>query len=230
MVVKTCALIFAKFPQPRAVNTRMVPPLSFDEAAAVHRASLIATCENVVETTGLDVTLVVTPDERVDDLRRLIEDRVRDCWPQGDGDLGARLSRATDRAFASGARGVLLLGADSPTLPPDYLREAVAGLSEHDVVLGPCEDGGYYLLGLRRSWPALFKRIDWGGPHVARQTGERAAGRGIDLIELSLWYDLDRFDDLVRAARDLEPVTGDVQPAMIALKRVIKRCVSSARV
>ena len=226
----TSVLIFAKFPEPGAVNTRMVPPLSLEEAAAVHQASLLATCENVVGIAGLDLTLVVTPDERLDDLQGLIADRLPDSWPQGGGDLGARLSRATDRAFAAGADGVLLLGADSPTLPVDYLLGAVKGLSEHDAVLGPCEDGGYYLLGLRRSEPGLFERIDWGSPNVARQTGDRAAALGVDLIELPLWYDLDRFDDLLRAARDLDLVTGKQQPAMIALKRVIQRCVSSARV
>jgi hypothetical protein len=97
----------------------------------------------------------------------------------------------------------------------------MAKLRVHDAVLGPCEDGGYYLLGLRRPAPELFERIDWGGVDVADQTRRRAAEAGVDLCELPPWYDLDRFDDLERAAHDLTKMTDPSQPLASALRCLI---------
>ncbi len=199
----------------------MVPPLTPAEAAELHTASLLAVCERTGSIADLDTKLVVTPDERVSDLGKLVA--ANEGWPQGDGDLGRRLARATERAFGAGAEGVLLLGADSPTLPVSFLTTAVANLSSHQAVLGPSEDGGYYLLGLRQPLPVLLERIDWGGEKVADQTRQRAAAAGIDLWELPVWYDLDRFDDLKRAVGDLvDTVQG---PAATALCRYIEAIV-----
>ncbi len=200
-MARITTLVFAKYPQPGAVNTRMVPPLTPTEAAELHTASLLAVCESIGSIADLDTKLVVTPDERVSDLGKLVG--ASECWPQGDGDLGRRLARATDRAFGAGAEGVLLLGADSPTLPVSFLTTAVANLSRHQAILGPSDDGGYYLLGVRQPLPVLLERIDWGGEKVADQTRQRALAAGIDLWELPAWYDLDRFDDLKRAVGDL---------------------------
>ncbi len=271
-------LIFAKYPTAGTVNTRMVPPLTSEQAAQLHYASLLTVCENVAalgdqacrsnadqshqrkgrvakpragawgsdeqDTSApgdvggmdcklvgaancklvgaVDCRLVVTPDGRVDDLRKMVGVDVADCWPQGDGDLGRRLARATDRALSDNSAGVIVLGADSPTLPRGFLERAVTKLSRHAAVVGPCDDGGYYLIGLRRSMPVLFERINWGSAEVARQTGERAVDAGIDLAELPLWYDLDRPEDLTRAAEDLADVTDTTRPAMIALRRLIE--------
>ncbi|MHC4698477.1 MAG: TIGR04282 family arsenosugar biosynthesis glycosyltransferase [Planctomycetota bacterium] len=227
-------LIFAKYPQAGTVNTRMVPPLTFEQAARLHQAALLAVWEKVTALAALDVKIVVTPDERVDDLRRLVGACAEGCWPQGDGNLGQRLVRATDRALSRNPGGVVALGADSPTLPSALLTEAVATLDglktppTPDAVLGPCDDGGYYLIGVRRHLPVLFTRINWGGPDVARQTRERAATAGIHLAELRPWYDLDRYEDLPRAAKDLAEVTGPARPAISALRRLIESYIDIA--
>lgn len=204
----------------------MVPPLTPDEAAALHRASLLAVCERAFDSTQHKTIVVGTPDERVNDLSVLMADTVTECWPQGDGDLGQRLARATDRAFTRGADGVILLGADSPTLPAHVLSDAAASLVRHDAVLGPTDDGGYYLLALRRRQPALFERIDWGGAQVADQTRQRATAAGLDLHELPSWYDLDRFDDLIRAAPDLARLADDeALPTVRALRDLVTRLI-----
>lgn len=219
-------LIFAKFPEAGRVKTRLVPPLSHDEAAALHEASLLAVCENVGHLRWamprIEPIWVVTPDERIADAAAIAGDAVSACWPQGDGDLGQRMERATHRAFTVGAQCVLLLGADSPTLPGQILADAVDRLLEQDAVLGPCDDGGYYLLGLRRTLPALLEGIDWGGSLVAEQTRRRAADAHVDLYELPAWYDLDRFGDLQRAAQDLMLDTdAPPRPARDDLRRLI---------
>lgn len=207
------ALIFAKFPEPGLVKTRMVPPLSMEEASQLHLASLRVVVEKLHNAGSFDVQLVGTPDDRVRDLTELIphdvtaidadDPSIKPTWPQGGGDLGARLVRASTRAFDEGARGVVLLGADSPMLPEAMLCEAATRLRDHDAVLGPTEDGGYYLLGLSRPLDTLFHNIDWGSRQVARQTRARAKRENITLGELPRAYDLDRFEDLVRARHDL---------------------------
>jgi len=203
-------LIFAKYPEPGAVKTRMVPPLTFEQAATLHRLSLRTVCEIVMDTARLDATLVVTPDDTVATFGAVVGRSDVACWPQGDGDLGSRLRRAVSRAFDDGARGLILLGADSPTLPVSYLHDAISALGKHDAVMGPCDDGGYYLLGLRGPHTTLFERIDWGGSLVASQTRARACAAELDLAELPTWYDLDRFDNLARAAEDLRaPAVGE---------------------
>ncbi len=224
-------LIFAKYPFPGAVNTRMVPSLTIDQAAELHAACLQVVWERWGRLGGLDLKLLVTPDDRVDDTCRLLDAQLSDVWPQGDGELGSRLLRATDRAFTVGASGAILIGADSPTLPRSTLELAVSSLADHDAVLGPCEDGGYYLLGLRRRRPILFQGIDWGGPGVAAQTRQRAATVAMDLFELPIWYDLDRYEDLGRAGRDLARADDPSDPATGVLRRLLEAyaCIESRR-
>ncbi len=219
---RVATLIFAKYPHPGCVKTRMAPPLTPEEAAALHSASLFCLIERVSRLVELNIHLVASPDDRCDDFRRSIGDGVRQIWPQGEGDLGQRLVRATERAFDAGATGVLLLGADSPTLPMSRLKLAADALHNSDAVLGPCDDGGYYLLGLKRPLPKLFDGIDWGGADVTHQTRQRATGAGIALAELPIGYDLDTFSDLPRAAKDLAQSEDRSQPAAGALRKLIE--------
>ena len=215
-------LIFAKYPQPGAVKTRMVPPLTFEQAATLHRLSLQVICEIVLDKAHLHATLVVTPDETADSFGRVIERNDVAYRPQGEGDLGTRLRRAVSRVFDDGGRDVILLGADTPTLPLSYLQDAISALRRHDVVMGPCDDGGYYLLGLHGSHTALFEQIDWGGSLVASQTRARADAAELNLAELPPWYDLDRFENLVRAAEDLRASSAGESAAQRRLRALIE--------
>lgn len=229
--MQTTVLIFARYPRPGSVKTRMTPPLTPQEAAELHLASLRAVCENLQGLRELNSVLVATPDDRTDSLQKKVSGRINGCpanhpdtfFPQGGGNLGERLCRATDRAFAGGADAVMMIGADSPTLPPRYIADAASSLTSHDAVLGPTRDGGYYLLGLRRPTPLLFDRIDWGTQLVAEQTRQRALEARIDLAEVPIWYDLDRFDDLRAALDDLSALDEPLGPAAASLKHLINR-------
>lgn len=221
-MVPVAALIFAKYPTAGAVKTRMTPPLAAEEAAELHEACLRMVCENVAMVGTLETKLVVTPDDRAIDLARRIGMNEHDCWPQGDGDLGDRLSHAVERALNSASHRVLLLGADSPTLPTDVLAEAVKRLINGETVLGSCDDGGYYLLGLCEPMPAMFDGIDWGGADVAQETRDRAVSGGVGLHELGPWYDLDRFGDLTRALADLTASDLTRRPMADALRRRVE--------
>ncbi len=220
--MKTTALIFAKYPTPGQVKTRLVPPLTPQQATDLHRAALAATCELVRAVGGVRSVLVGTPDDTVALLARQLDTLIDDHWPQGGGSLGDRLVRAADRAFADGASAVLLFGADSPTIPIAYIRQAICSLEHHHAVMGPCYDGGYYLLGLAGPQPALLDRIDWGSDRVAEQTRAQARSTDIDLYELPTWHDIDRWADLPRAVKALGEYD-DLGPRRRALKQEIDK-------
>ncbi len=225
-VPHTHLLVMAKYPTAGQVNTRLTPPLSPSDAATLHAASLHAVLERL-GATGMDpVTLVGAPDDKLDAFRRLLATHSVDFVPQGAGTLGDRLIRAFARAFDDGANRVIALGADSPTLPSAFVTDAVERLNDCDAVLGPCWDGGYYLIGLSRPLPKLFERIDWGGSQVTQATKARAASAGVALVELPTWYDLDQCEDLVRAGRDLASASLDAQPWATALRALIQKLVA----
>ena len=100
-------------------------------------------------------------------------------------------------ALAHGARRVVLLGSDSPTLPLDYIERAWASLDDHPVVLGPTQDGGYYLIGIRDEVPPIFDHIAWSTPQVWDQTVSRLHQSQIPFAELPGWYDVDCLQDLL---------------------------------
>jgi len=200
---QTRIFIFTKYPQPGRVKTRMVPPLTRLEAAELHTASLLATCELAGRVDSASIEVVVSPDDRTQALASLLPEHVTRVSAQGEGDLGRRLTCATKRAFTEIDGPIVLLGADSPTLLPGRIETAVRKLSDSDAAIGPCDDGGYYLLALSRFLPELFTDITWGTGCVTAQTRQRAENADIKLVDLDPWYDLDRFEDLHRAARDL---------------------------
>ncbi len=203
MAERTRLIVFAKPPVPGLVKTRLSPPLSRAEAAAVHEASL----KDVVAAarrTGFDVEIhfAGSDDDGGAFFAREFADVAR--RPQSGGDLGHRMSAAFEGAFARGETRVLLVGSDSPTLPREELdaaaREAVAGT----VVLGPALDGGYYLVGMRaESWPAarrMFEGVRWSTDSVFTATVERLAAEGMGVHLLTPWYDIDHIEDLRIAA------------------------------
>jgi len=108
------------------------------------------------------------------------------------------------RAFQDDRERVVMVGSDSPTLPLDYLRQAFEALADHDVVLGPAEDGGYYLVGTSRSVPELFRDISWGSDRVLQQSTKALADGARTFQLLPVWYDIDDHDDLLRLQRELD--------------------------
>lgn len=129
--------------------------------------------------------------------------------------LGARLESAFKDAFAAGARRVIAIGTDSPSMPPASLRAGFRILNECECVLGPSLDGGYYLVGLSRNCPHLFRGIEWGSSSVYRDTVEIIRSRGVTYRELPVWYDVDTAEDLEFLVRDINQfrLAGDEQRA-----------------
>jgi hypothetical protein len=114
---------------------------------------------------------------------------------QTDGDLGRRLSTFFRAELDAGAKSVVVVGTDSPTMPVEFVEQAFVALASSDVVIGPATDGGYYLLGCGRRLPPVFDDIDWGSSRVLAQTVARLSDGGWRVTLLPPWYDVDTPDD-----------------------------------
>ena len=201
----SCALaVMAKAPRAGEVKTRLVPPLTHAEAALLSACLLRDTAANVADIHDADGFIVYTPADAAAQFRALLPAGCRLLAQRG-ATLGARLINATEDLLAYGYRSVCLINADAPTLPRAHLAAAVARLSQPDecVVLGPADDGGYYLIGLKRAERQLFTDITWSTSQVCAQTIERARASGLPCELLPAWYDLDDAAALARLCVEL---------------------------
>ena len=206
-------VILGKPPRPGVTKTRLVPPLSYAAAAELYRAFLLDTIEMVLGL-GWDDTSLVHPAEpdAADRLRRLVPPDVR-LRPQGGRGLGAALAGAFHAQLEAGFGPVVLIGSDSPTLPPALIDAAADGLAAHDLVIGPSADGGYYLIGMTRLHAGVFERITWSTDAVFEQTLDRARDLGLRTLVLPEWYDVDTAAELRRLRRHLVTLPPTVAPA-----------------
>lgn len=200
--VEVC--VFAKPPRAGEAKTRLIPALGAEKAAAAAAAFLADTWEAVSGLPWARPVLATTRVPGAEDAPALGPAAAAfagaDVWLQGEGDLGARMERILARALERSACA-LALGADSPGLPVERLEEARAALATHDAVLGPAEDGGYYLLGLRRCPPGLLAGLPWSASNTREATHERLVQWGFSVALLPPWFDVDLPEDLERLAR-----------------------------
>jgi rSAM/selenodomain-associated transferase 1 len=188
-------VVFVKHPAPGGVKTRLAAAIGPAAAAELYRAL----AEHVLEATTpgageYERLLFFDPPEALAEMRAWLPG-VR-LLAQSAGDIGARMSNAFARAFARGASRVALVGTDAPGLSRQTVVDALAALDAADVVLGPSEDGGYYLLALREPSPGFFAGITWSTPTVAAETRARAAAAGLSVRELAPLRDLDTLEDV----------------------------------
>ncbi len=196
-------LIFAKTPVPGKVKTRLAKGLGFDKAANLYAAMVEHTVALAVEARLAPVELHAMPDGENDFFRSLRDRFAVKVEPQVGADLGERMGNALSTALST-SDYALLIGTDCPVLDADYLEEALARLhGSTEVVLGPVEDGGYVLIGMRTMEPNLFHDINWGGSDVFEVTRRRCVGAGIDCEELRPLYDIDTEEDLRRFREEL---------------------------
>ena len=194
MPARSCAIaVMAKAPQPGRSKTRLSPPLSPEGCAALSAAFLRDITDNIALAARTMTAEMVTIDGCIA------------YAPAG-------LEHLFDGHVAPGTGFVL--NSDSPTLPNALLRQAAELLAAPGdrVVLGPAEDGGYYLLGLKAPHAALFTGIDWSTAAVAEQTRARAASIGLELVELAPWYDVDDRASLRRLLDELGGTRGVLAP------------------
>jgi rSAM/selenodomain-associated transferase 1 len=190
-----CALaLMAKVPFAGAVKTRLTPPLSPEEAATLSTCFLRDMTTNVLDMNGdgTEGVVLYTPADAEAFLHSLLPDGCKLVAQRGE-TLGERLINAAAELLSNGFESVCLINSDSPTLPVEVLRTATSLLAQDGdrVVLGPSEDGGYYLIGLKHPHHELFERIAWSTAEVLSHTIERAAEINLPVEFLPTWYDVD---------------------------------------
>ncbi|MDQ2834813.1 MAG: TIGR04282 family arsenosugar biosynthesis glycosyltransferase [Acidobacteriota bacterium] len=191
-----CALaVMAKAPRAGKVKTRLAPPLTLDEAAALNVCFLRDTTENLAAVAargGAAGVISYTPlgDEALFD--GLLPEEFALLPQRGDG-FGERLLATAEDLLACGFGSVCLIDSDSPTVPAEAFRQAVEALERPGdrIVLGQSEDGGYYLIGLKRAHAEVFAGITWSTPAVFEETLTAARRADIEVVELPMWYDVD---------------------------------------
>jgi uncharacterized protein len=203
-----CAFgIMAKAPSAGSVKTRLTPPLTYEEASMLSACFLRDTANNIQ---GLGAAqrahsvIVYTPVTASEAFSGLVPTGFQ-FLPQRGESLGDRLLNATRDLLARGYYSACLINSDSPTLPPAILASAIEALepSGDRLVLGPAEDGGYYLIGLKSAHEILFDRIAWSTSEVLAHTIERARQISLDVVMLPRWYDVDDAATLDRLCTEL---------------------------
>lgn len=231
--------VVTRFPQPGLVKTRLEPALGATGAERLHR-ELAAHC--VSRLRPLYATGEATIEVHVDGGSRPSIRRWLGAWPrvrrQGGGDLGDRLRTVLSAAFASGARTAAVVGSDCPGARAIHVRAALRALETHDIVIGPADDGGYWILGLNadaasRALPVLFDGIGWGGSTVCSETLARARAASLDVAVVDRLADVDRPTDIAiwRAEKlheSLGPATVSVVMPALNEERRIAAAVASA--
>lgn len=193
-------LIFAKTPIAGRVKTRLVPALGERAAAELYLGLLRRELRWIAGQTPCAIELWVTPERDHPVLLELAQRHRLPLLLQRGADLGERMSHAAREALTRHRR-IALIGVDCPALTAEHLRNTFAWLAAgSDAVLGPAEDGGYVLMGLRRWDERLFTGHAWGGGEVAETTRQRFVECGFAWRELPPLWDLDRPRDLPRLA------------------------------
>ncbi|HJU06587.1 MAG TPA: TIGR04282 family arsenosugar biosynthesis glycosyltransferase [Nitrospiraceae bacterium] len=229
--LEAALIIFAKAPIPGEVKTRLCPPLTPDEAASLHGSFVLDMLERSGKAAtqgggskraqGFDRFLACAPSsEHV--FFKIMEERhgVRLIDQIGE-DLGARMDQAFTTIFGLGYARVLLVGTDLPMLSELIFSQAFHRLVDHDLVLGPATDGGYFLIGLKQPAPQLFTGIPWSTDQVLAHTQRKADALGLKTALLAPERDIDTIEDLRVLIQEcgLLPSASRPSPRSVALSK-----------
>ncbi len=207
--MKNAIVVFAKAPIAGQVKTRLTGLLTPEEAKDLYICFLKDTFESLEELleesededhdNELSLILCFTP---ADEIEAFEAADLNGCLmlAQSGKDLGERMKNCFDDLFGMGFKSVIIIGADTPTLPTEIMTEAFSILTEEEnaITIGPTVDGGYYLIGMNKAHPVLFESISWSSDQVMIQTSQRAETNGLTVSLLPEWFDVDSPDDLER--------------------------------
>ena len=189
-------VVFAKHWAPGAVKTRLGATIGDQPAASIYRAFVDCILSRL-QSVGDQRNICISPATRETEFTQLIGQRAWTVTHQKDGNLGCRMSLMfQERLAIPGVDRVVLIGSDSPDLPTGYINQAFDALQRHDAVLGPTNDGGYYLIGLSRFAPELFgEQMPWSTPRLWRTTIETLRASSHTFATLPEWSDVDTGED-----------------------------------
>ncbi len=198
-------LLIAKRPTPGHTKTRLTPPLTGEQASALYECFLRDTIDLVRAVPGVARLINYLPHEADGYFQQLAPEF--GLIPQMGHNLGERLDNVLTHCLNDGYRQAVIMDSDSPTLPPAYLAQAFDELERAEVVLGPCDDGGYYLIGLTRPQPRLLRDVQMSTPNVLSDTLALADELKLRVALLPTWYDVDTLAELERLKRELQTLS-----------------------
>lgn len=197
IAAKKCLIIFTRYPEPGKTKTRLIPVLGEDGAATLQRQMTeqkLAEVNKLQAFYSLSVEIHFTGGNE-----QLMQEWLGSNLVyrrQSEGDIGCRMASALQSSFKAEMDNVVLIGIDCPDLNAQIMAQAFQALRQHDLVLGPAADGGYYLIGLRRLIPELFTGIRWSTDEVLSETLKIAQRLELNVAKLPLLRDVDRPEDL----------------------------------
>jgi rSAM/selenodomain-associated transferase 1 len=200
-MTKKILVVMAKEPRAGKAKTRLCPPLSKKQAAELYECFLIDKMA-ALDTIGkrqkdIEFVLAFDPSTALEFFKGFAPSWLR-LVPQTGKDLGQRLINLFRRYFEQGFDQVVIADSDSPTLPAEFLQESFQILDQVDLVIGPTQDGGYYLIGLKTEHPCIFENISWSTDRVLEQTIRLGEEERLAIGFLPRWYDVDTSADLKR--------------------------------
>ena len=195
-------IIFTRYPEPGKVKTRLVPYLGEEKSARVHRLlteQIIRLVQPLKQMRPVRISLFYTGGT-LQKMETWLEESIILAQQQGE-NIGQRMAAALRSAWLRGAHRAVLIGSDCPMIDADLLGQALDRLRNHDVVLGPTYDGGYYLIGLNSNlsvekFDMFFQKIAWGTAKVFHQTVQKAEKELLSIAILTTLHDIDRPEDL----------------------------------
>ncbi|MFQ5823728.1 MAG: TIGR04282 family arsenosugar biosynthesis glycosyltransferase [bacterium] len=194
-------VIFVKYPAPGKVKTRLGVQVGHRLAADLYQLFISQTFELAQNAAPDNIYVAYEPEKQLDELKKLIPLEF-DYFPQHGKDLGKRMLNAFNYVLKQGSHKVIIMGSDSPTLPVQIVKDAFKRLDASDLVLGPAEDGGYYLIGIKKIHQDILENVQWSSSSVLQKTLEIALDLGLTYTLLPEWYDIDELENLQRAVND----------------------------
>ena len=197
---RECIILFTRFPQPGKVKTRMIDRLGPQGAAQLHKKlteQVICRIKPALESRKIKLHIYYCGGSQ-QEMADWLGKKYPLCIQQGN-DLGQRMKHAFAQTRQQGAERILLIGSDCPDINADVITSGLEKLNNHDLVLGPAADGGYFLIGLSAAGSenvTLFNSINWGTDKVLEQTLTQARKGGLSCSLLPQLHDIDRPEDL----------------------------------
>ena len=209
-------VVMAKAPRFGHSKTRLSQLLKPKETETLCRAMLLDTVDRLRGIRDCELCLAFTPIHERRWFERNINSGIELMHQRGN-DLGERMQHIVKERLLAGSEAVLIVGSDLPTIPLSYVQRAVELLIQDNIIgIGPAEDGGYYLIGMKEPSPRVFDQINWGTGLVFQQTLSQAEASGIPVVTIPEWFDVDEPADLERLQRDLEKMDERSRPMRTA--------------
>jgi uncharacterized protein len=201
--MRRAILVFVKYPEPGRVKTRLAATVGPERATEIYRRLVAEVFQRLPR--DAEVIVCFDPAERRAEIEKWLANKAARFFPQVNGDLGERLGSAFAEAFARGFAQVAAIGTDCPEIDQSLFAQTWSALENAEVVLGPSEDGGYYLVALRAPIPSLFERIIWSSADVFSQTLGRATAANLRVHLLPKRHDVDTEEDWRKVELRLHP-------------------------